>query len=81
MTSLPSARVKSPVCEAMTLSFGLAVIAVGEALLPVDRRGRAGGALQLDDVHRLGGALVLLDEPLAGLLALLDEVGARGSVL
>ena len=53
MTSLPLARVKSPVCEAMILSFGVRLDGVGEALLAVDGRGGAGGALQLGDVHRV----------------------------
>ena len=50
---------------------------VGEALGTVDRRCGARRALELHDVDLLGGVLVLVEHPEAGLLALLDEVGAE----
>ena len=48
-----------------------------EALCTVDRRSGARGALELDDLNGLGRVGVLVDDPLAGLLALDDEVGAE----
>ena len=50
---------------------------VGEALGAVDRRSGARRALELHDVDLLGRVLVLVEHPEAGLLALLDEVGAE----
>ena len=45
MTSLPLARVKSPVCERTILNLGWSLIILLEALLAVDGGGRADGAL------------------------------------
>src|SRR5205823_5982791 len=47
------------------------------ALLAVVGRGRSGGALDLDDVHRRRGGLVGVQRPLTDLGALLDEVRAE----
>ena len=72
MTVLPSARVKLPVSDAMTLTFGLSFVASAKP----DLRSLAGAEpvvpCELDDVDRLGaGVGDVLSDP----LALLDEVG------
>ena len=67
MTFLPPARVKSPVCEATILNFGIRLDDVGQTLGAIVGRSRAGGALQQDhvDVGRVGE---LLDHPVAAFL-------------
>ena len=77
MTCLPPERVKSPVCEAMTLIFGLAAMASAKPFL----RSIAGAepVVPCSSTMFTGSVwpCVLLDQPLAGLLALLDEVRAE----
>src|SRR5688572_13133640 len=50
-----------------------------EALLAIVRGRGADGALQLDDVHVLGGGREFFTDPAAGLAAFLDEVGTEKS--
>jgi hypothetical protein len=71
------ARVKSPVCERTILKLRVGLDHLLEALLAVDRRRRADGALQFDDVDVAALALHVLQQPAAGLAALFQEVGAH----
>jgi hypothetical protein len=52
-----------------------------EALLTVDGRSGARGALQLHDVHRPRGVLEGVDHPLAGFVALGDEVRSEEGLI
>ena len=77
MTSLPFARVNSPVWDCVILNFGIALSASVKPCLRSIAGARAGRALQLGDVDLALGVGELLEDPLAGELALLDEVRAE----
>ena len=77
MASLPLARVKSPGLRADDLEVRIGGDDLFEALLAIVGRRGTDRALQLDDVHVVGGVLEFLADPAAGLAAFLDEVRAE----